>query len=188
VWTQYVFLSQFWNDERQKEDEYRKAHAGPPVKTAPSMQRRYRYLSGLMRVNDTPLWGELTPALPAYTRMVAWGWDDSVEFIPYWNTKGAFEFSPGEADKVAVSAWYRPDGKLIMCVFNGQKQSATIRITLHPDKCPVKLRSFSKVTDMTSPDPVLDEGKTEPEVFPLQNNALTIPVRPEDYRMLRFDE
>jgi len=188
VWSQYLFLSQFWIDERQKEDEYRKAHPGPPVQIPPSMQRRYRYLSGLMRVNDTPLWGELTPALPAYTRMVEWGWDDSIEFIGYWNSKGAFEFSPGESDKVAVSAWYRPDGKLVMCVFNGQKQPVTVNITLHPEKFPVKLRAFTKALDMTTPDPVLEEGKNAPDSFPIQNNALSIPVRAEDYRMLRFDE
>lgn len=41
---------------------------------------------------------------------------------------------------------------------------------------------------MTSPDPVLEEGKTEPDVVPLQNDALQMPVRAEDYRMLRFDE
>ena len=158
------------------------------VTVTDKMQRRYRYISGLMRVNDTPMWGELTPLLPTYTRMIEWGWDDSIEFVPYWNPRGMFEFAPGESQKVAVSAWYRPDGKLVMCVFNGQKQSVTVRIALHPGKFPVKLRSFTKTSDMTSPDPVFDEEKTEPEVFPIENGSITIPVRAEDYRLLRFDE
>lgn len=191
VWTPYAFLSQFWSDVRQKEDEHRAAHPPPPgqpYRGTPTQQRRFRYLSGLMRVNDVSLWGELTPPVPTYARMIEWGWGDQVEFVPYWNPRGAFEFEPGESNNVAVSAWYRPDGGLLMAVFNGGKAAATVRIRLHPKRFPVALRPFVSAFDMTSPDPVLDEAGTAPETFSVRDNALSVPVRAEDYRLLRFDE
>jgi hypothetical protein len=178
----HVFLTQFWNDPRQKEKEYADEHGHP----APSYQRRMRHLSGLMRVHDTPLWGEMTPN-EVWFRLVDGGYDETVEFIPYWAPEGRITWDAGGRERVVASGWFRPDGKLLVLVFNDTDEPARVRLTLHPDRFPVALPAFTKATDLSSPDPVLDEGETAPPSWEVRDHTVEVEVRARDYRLLRYE-
>jgi len=179
------YLSQMWEDKRQKEVEFFKKHGYK--KMPPSRQRRDRHLCGLTWVHDTPIWGEIIP-VDVWCRLAEWGWDESVEFVGYWDTKGKFTLDTGGVKNIVASVWYRPDGKLVAIVFNDTDNAARAALKIHRDRFPVTLKNFSRAIDISSPDEVLDEGKKESDTFPVQDYSVTVDLRPRDYRFLMFEE
>jgi len=165
----HAFLCQFWGN-----------------KPVPS-RKMYRHLSGLCWVHDTPLWGEITP-IDIWFKLADWGWDEKVEFIGYWNSGDLFSLDSGGMESVVASLWYRTDGKLVAIIFNDTDKPAKAKLTLNPDKFPVKLKDFTKAVDISSPDEVLEEKKKKSDVFKVQNGSVSVELRARDYRFLMFEE
>ena len=54
------------------------------------------------------------------------GWDDQVEFIPYWRKQTGLAVQT-PASPVVISGWQRGQGNLLVIVFNDSDQTADCR-------------------------------------------------------------
>jgi hypothetical protein len=109
------FLTQFHGWLEQEPDEARGAMG---------------HLWGLSLCHDVPVWGTYPPA--SVSRAIAeLGWDDQVEFIPYWRTETGIEVK-APAGPVVASGWRRGQGHLLLLVLNDSEQEvqAEVRIDL----------------------------------------------------------
>ena len=53
-----------------------------------------------------------------WRKRARWGYDETLKFVHYWDNPGMIEVeSPGKKDIVA-SAWFSPDGNLMVIIFN----------------------------------------------------------------------
>jgi len=182
---QEVFLSQLWTDPRQQEDVRRKEKGDP----GPSYYKRMRHSTGLMLVHDTPFWGEFYGCgvkEDPWVKRARWGYDDKVTFIPYWDSRGILEVESPDTTNIVASAWLKPDGNLMVIVFNNTKEDAVVKLKLHPEKFPVKLRTFTKADDITSPVPAFSPGATKPDTYECKEGVLNVDMRPRDFRLLVF--
>lgn len=183
---QPVFLSQFWTDPRQQEDVKRKETGDP----GPTYYRRMRYSTGLMMAHDAQFWGEFYACCakeePGLKRAL-WGFDETVEFIPYWDERKLIEVEGAARDTAVVSAWLRPEGNLMAIVLNTANAAATVPVKVNADKFPVKLLPFSKAVDITSPVPALEPEATQPAAYPYRDGVLEVDMRPRDFRLLVFE-
>ena len=106
-------LYQFWKWSENEPDEARPARA---------------HLWGLIFSHDAPVWSAGTPAnIPRATREL--GWDEKVEFIPYWRENTGIEVI-STVDPVVVSGWRRRNGNLLLMIVNDSDK---------PDVCRLKL-------------------------------------------------
>jgi len=183
---QEVFLSQLWTDPRQQEDVRRKEKGDP----GPSYYKRMRHSTGLMLVHDTPFWGEFYGCgvkEDPWVKRARWGYDKTVQFIPYWDSKGMFEVESPDTTNIVASAWLKPDGNLMVVLFNNTKANAVVNVKLHPEKFPVQLRKFIKAVDITSPVPAFDPKATKPDAYECKEGVLEVDMRPRDFRLLVFE-
>ncbi|MCM8777081.1 MAG: DUF6067 family protein, partial [Candidatus Omnitrophica bacterium] len=184
-----VFLSQFWTDKSQKEDIYRQENKG---KQPASYIKRFRYITGLMLLHDVPFWGEFyacgvkgDPQSP-WIKRAKWGYDETVQFIPYWDTKGMIKLEKTGKEEILASGWMKPDGNLMVILFNNTDTPATVKLKINTEKFPVKLKEFTALEDITSPVEVFNPDATEPDIYKYNNGSATIDVRPRDFRLMIF--
>ena len=148
-----------------------------------------RYGTGLMLAHDTIFWywGEHfgkkadTGESPWLAR-ARWGWDETVEFIPYWDSKGMLAVESSASTDIVASAWFTPDGNLTVIVFNNTDVSARVCIKVNERKFPVTLNPFSSAEDITSP--VTGSTASGPDVYEYRKGLLEVDMRPRDYRLL----
>lgn len=106
-------LYQFWKWNKEEPDEVRAARA---------------HLWGLTFSHDVPVWSAGTPAnIPR--AVLELGWNENVEFIPYWRKQTGIEVS-SSVDPVVASGWRRGDGNLLVMVVNDSDE---------PDVCRLKI-------------------------------------------------
>jgi hypothetical protein len=183
-----VFLSQFWTDARQKEAEFRKENDG---KQPPSFTRRFRHITGLMLVHDAAFWGEFYACgvkEDPWVKRAEWGYDDTVEFVPYWDSRGMLEAESPNKEKIVASAWFRPDGNLMIILFNDTDDAASVRLKVNARQFPVALKEFARAVDITSPVTTLNPEATEPDTYEYSEGSLEVDMRPRDFRLLVFEE
>jgi len=183
---QPVFLSQFWTDARLGEDVKRKETGDP----GPTYYQRMRYSTGLMLAHDAQFWGEFyacgVKEEPGLKRAL-WGYDETVEFIPYWDSRKLIEVEGTAQGTAVVSAWLRPDGKLMAIVLNTANAAATVPVKVNVEKFPVKLLPFTKAVDITSPVLSLEPEATQSATYPYQDGRMNVELRPRDFRLLVFE-
>ena len=150
-----------------------------------------RYGVGLMLAHDTIFCGKAGGGEPfankgedPWIKRARWGYDETVKFIPYWDNKGMLEVESPDKKNIVASAWFRPDGNLMVIVFNNTDNPALVRLTVNEQKFPVKLRAFSSAEDITSPSQTSDA--TSPDVYEYKKGVLEVDIRPRDYRLLIF--
>lgn len=112
-----MYLYQFWGWNKTEPDE-----AGPAR----------AHLWGLMMVHDSPCWaaGNADNIVKATEEL---GWDDKVEFIPYWRKDTGIQVA-SSVQPVVASAWKHGDGNLLVMVFNDSDKA---------DQCQLKI-DFAK--------------------------------------------
>jgi len=184
---QEVFLSQFWTDPRQQEDVRRKEKGDP----GPSYYKRMRYITGLMLLHDTPFWGEFYACgvkEDPWVKRARWGYDDTVMFIPYWDSRGMLEVEAPDKTNVVASAWLRPDGNLMAIVFNNATNAVAVRLKVNARMFPVPLKAFTRAVDITSPVAAFNPDATKPDTYESKEGVLELDMRPRDFRLLVFEQ
>jgi hypothetical protein len=180
-------LYQFWKWTENEPDNARPARA---------------HLWALLFAHDVPCWSAGTPAnIPRAIREL--GWDEKVEFIPYWRKETGIEVS-STADPVVASTWRRGDGNLLVMVVNDSDTADVSRLKVDfagfgfkPG--PVTCRDYG-AAGLGYPDSVfLPEQQRrqpphylEPDAVPVKESTvvqaadLAVEVKEHSYRMLRF--
>jgi len=86
------------------------------------MQKSDAYLLGLLLSHDTPLWygraSEDDPIL-GYIREIQnfTGWDEALEFYPYWGSEKVVSMDAEKPDRV-VSSLYKKENSVLLVLFN----------------------------------------------------------------------
>ena len=106
------FLYQFWGWNRTEPHE-----AGPAR----------AHLWGLLFVHDGTTWAAGGPAHKQ--ALIDLGWDDEVEFVPYWRKDTGIAVASA-AQPVVASGWTRGDRNLLVMVLNDSDQIASCGLTV----------------------------------------------------------
>ena len=184
--------------------EFTRASAGNAAVTSRFMVDQeppeVMHLLGLLLLHDIvpwPAYSNETPYLHWWAVQDAFGWGDTVEFLPYWNNGDTVTVSP--ADPNLVCTLYRRPGKLLLVVMNNTDTDHEATLALNPAKLGVtassaldawKAVSFQGVSHQ--PDPARPnswpatpvEIKGSEERLPLANNAVALPVGKRSFRLL----
>jgi hypothetical protein len=168
---QSMFLSEQWIWYSRMKDWGREPH--------PDRETSMRHISGLLLVHDNILWGNPSPDPWIQRALRLWGWDDEVEFLPYWNNEKYIDVGSGDVSPVMVSLFRRPAG-LMTVVMNDSDRDATVRMKLNFKALGLEDAGFFSVHDMGHP-PLKRPG------FGLGEDAsLTVPLPKRSYRLLQF--
>ena len=87
-----------------------------------------------------------------------------------------------------LAAWLRPDGNLMIIVFNNTDNATAVQLKVNMQKFPITLKKFSRVKDITSPVPDFNPEVAKPDIYEFMAGRLEIDMRPRDFRLLVFEE
>jgi hypothetical protein len=166
------FLYQFWGWNKTHPEQARKARA---------------HLWSLLFVHDGTTWAAGGPA--EKQALVDLGWDDQVEFIPYWRENSGIRVQC-EAEPVVASGWKRGPKNLLVMIVNDTDTAATGKLSVDFD-------AFGFTGDTVSADDYGYGGLAYPESFqkeppkPMEfdsESPLAFEIGRHSYHLVRFHE
>jgi len=167
------YLYQFWGWNKSEPHE-----AGPAR----------AHLWGLMMMHDSSVWaaGNAANIVKATEEL---GWDDKVEFIPYWRKNNGLQVR-SEVQPVVASGWKRGNGNLLVMVLNDSDTATSCQLSIDFGKFGFKGKSL-KVSDhghggLAYPDSLLPQEVKESNLQPGQ--TLGLEVGQHSYRLVRLHE
>lgn len=112
------------------------------------------HLVGLFLLHDSqiwPAWMNGKPLFDIWAAQEKFGWDDDVEFIPYWD-KRVSEYVTLETGGVqpVVCSIFKRHGKVMLVPFNNSDTDADVMIRLHGDKMGLSNGTFTNIRDFYS--------------------------------------
>jgi len=135
--------------------------------------KQVRHLLGMILVHDSQVWPAYSTEVP-YNQIRAaqdqFGWDDSLEFLPYWDNASYVTITPAN-ENLVVSVFRDPARtKAMLVVFNNTDSNIDSTISLN----------FSNlgVSGTTLRDPI--NGET----FPIANSQASVFMPYRDFRIL----
>lgn len=187
-------LYQFWKWTENEPDHARPARA---------------HLWGLLFSHDVPVWSAGTPAnIPRAAREL--GWDERVEFIPYWRQQTGIQVS-ASVDPVVVSGWKRGDGNLLLLVVNDSDHEDVCRLSVdfkqygfqsdsircrdygsaglgYPDSSFMTSKSRRSQGKEPAPEYLLHEEVEVKETVVASGTEFPLEIKQHSYRLLRFTQ
>ncbi|MFV2070158.1 MAG: glycoside hydrolase domain-containing protein, partial [Pirellulales bacterium] len=85
----------------------------------PEVMRAAKHLVGLFTVHDAPMWQAWMPTMPlrrVWYVQRRFGWDDKVEFVPYWSNPAVLDLEP--KDPAIVASVFKRPGRIMIVVMN----------------------------------------------------------------------
>ncbi|OGV33069.1 MAG: hypothetical protein A2020_07920 [Lentisphaerae bacterium GWF2_45_14] len=133
------------------------------------------HLCGLVMCHDAKVWPAFSLNAP-YREMWKFqdlfGWDEKLEFLPYWNNKKYVKVENAPEDLV-VSLYRRP-GKLMAVVLNHSDKKSNPKITFNMKELGIEKDALSFVDSLHG------------NKYELKGNVLEIPINPWSYEALIF--
>lgn len=119
---------------------------------APQDIASIEHLVGLFLLHDSqmwPAWMNGKPLFDVWAAQETFGWDDEVEFIPYWDKRVSeyVTLETGGVQPVVCSIFKRP-GKVMLVLFNNSDTDADVMLRLHGDK--IGLPNLTGIKDFYS--------------------------------------
>ncbi len=133
------------------------------------------HLIGLVLVHDSKCFsGNIAPYLGKVREIQdEFGWDEQVEFIPYWNNSQYVKMLSPESTDIVVSLFKRP-GAVMLIPFNNTDKNIKLKLRVDFDKLNVSGGDVIHLID-----------KLTNEKFSIgEGNTLEIPVDSRAFRML----
>lgn len=134
-------------------------------------QKPMNHLRGLILIHDG-ICNQVTNNIWAIED--EFGWDDKVEFLPYWNNYEYIEILSPESKDVVVSAYKRPD-KVMLIPFNNTDKDVILKLRLNIDRLGLGGKNDIRWTD-----------KLNAEEFNTKDSLLEVPMDGRAFRMLVF--
>jgi len=164
------FLYQFWDWNRTEPHEAR------PVRA---------HLWGLLFVHDGTTWAAGGPA--NRKPLDELGWDETVEFIPYWREDNGIRVD-ATAEPVVASGWQRGDANLVVLVVNDSDAGISGELTIDFSRFGFKDNAV-RCRDhgcggLAYPDSFLEHEPAESTIPPGQ--AVRFELGRHSHRLLRF--
>ncbi len=164
------YLYQFWDWNRTEPHEARPARA---------------HLWGLLAVHDGTTWAAGGPA--NRKPLDEMGWDEQVEFIPYWRADNGIRVT-ATSKPVVASGWRRGDANLVVMVLNDSDASVTGELTIDFAQFgftedTVTCRDFG-CGGLAYPGSFQEQAPTESEVQ--AGKAIRFDIGRHSHRLIRF--
>jgi hypothetical protein len=164
------FLYQFWDWNRNEPDEARPARA---------------HLWGLLFVHDGTTWAAGGPA--NRRPLDEMGWDEQVEFIPYWRAGNGIQVTAA-AQPVVASGWRRGDANLVVMVLNDSDTRTSGELTINFSRFGFQQGALTcrdhGCGGLAYPDSFLDREPAESTLAP--DRPVPFDIGPHSHRLLRF--
>jgi len=191
-----VFLPEFTRavaGDKQKKLEYLGDERIPEVE----------YLAGLGITHDNLIWPAYSNPRPYRAVQEAkktFGWDDKVEFLPYWDNAAAVTLEANPNPERIVCSLYRRQGTLMAAVMNATPDEATVRVK--PDYAALGLTRLAPLpwvdAYLLNTFEYLDFRHNHPRPkrtfegkrleLPQKDGAATVTVKPNNFRLLLLRE
>jgi len=158
-----VFLSEIWNFAKDRPAE--------------EQAKARRHLFGLLFVNDVMSWGNDSAKLPVLEAL--WehlGWDDRVEFIPYWRNQQYLNMDVYDENKIVASI-FRRERKVCIFAFNNTDNKVLANFELKLEG--LGIRGYENATLV---EPIAKES------FKLKGRRVSVPLPPRDFRILFLEQ
>lgn len=143
-------------------------------------RKRVLHFLGLIAVHDAHFWYNWFPNYEDPLKVIQirdeFGWDDEVEFFPYWNNSEYIKILEGGKDNVVVSIFKR-HGKIMLVPFNNTDEDVKLKLFVNLEKLNFPKRQEILVVD-----------KFSGEEFKIKDNILDIPVEKRMFRMLVIED
>jgi hypothetical protein len=162
------------------------------------------HVAGMLLVHDIVPWSAYMNQIP-YGRLRGlkenFGWDEDVEFLPYWSNEKYVSLETA-ADPVVCSLFRRPR-KLLVVVMNNSDQDATVAVRLNLETLGIS-RSPGEALDAYQAAPAKCEVLTDESILagkpkmeltelpgndvyvPVKNGVLQVKVKKRNFRALRL--
>jgi len=155
------------------------------LEDAPETIASIEHLVGLFLLHDSQMWPAWMNTKPLYDVWLAqekFGWDDEVEFIPYWDKRASeyVSLETGGVQPVVCSIFKRPD-KVMLVLFNNSDEDAEVTIRLNADKMGLAHSDFSSITDFYTGGTWFSGGTFAAQV---KGSSWKVPLRKRNFRML----
>jgi hypothetical protein len=155
------------------------------------------HIWGLAMCHDTPVSYAWPPA--SVTRSITeLGWDDKVEFIPYWRKKAGIDLQ-SPVSPVVASAWRRGPAALLVIVMNDSHQIAKSDMKIDLPHFGFKAGAVNcrdyGCAGLAYPNALFtcqSQKSIDPQLLPVQDTVVqagtVVPMEigPHSFRMLRF--
>jgi len=161
-----VFLPEFASSAQR-------AGQDPAFWYTPAAEKEIRHLLGMILVHDsqvTPAYSSEVPYIQIREAQNEFGWDDSLEFLPYWDNAEYVTISPTN-ENLVVSVFRDPaQTKAMLVVFNDTDSNISSTITLN----------FANlgVSGTVLRDPINSES------FPISGGQASVLMPYRDFRIL----
>jgi hypothetical protein len=139
----------------------------------PEALKPKRHLMGLIMVHDTqcwPIYGLETEYNNLWTIQDDFGWNDTVEFLPYWNNSQYISITPSDCN-IVVSI-YKKTGKFMLVPFNNTDAAINATLTVN-----MNLLGFP-------PGTITLRDKLTNETFSLIDGVISLPIDDRAFRIL----
>lgn len=135
-------------------------------------EKPMNHLIGLALIHDSKCFmGDLTRYLqPVRDAQDKFGWDEKVEFLPYWNNSEYLKILSPISTNIVISAFKR-DAKLMLVPFNNTDTDNELTIKLDFDMLNIPKSSVVKDT--------LD-GK----IYPVNHHIIKVPLKSRAFKIL----
>jgi len=140
----------------------------------PEVMQATEHLVGLFTLHDAPVWQAYMPDMPlrkVWYAQSRFGWDEKVEFIPYWKSEGILSLGLRNPDVVA-SIFKRP-GKMMVVAMNNTDEDVEIALSWNEGKLGVSANTDRVIDYYTGGGWRIKDGRVPP-----------IPLRARSFRML----
>ena len=145
----------------------------------PEVLRAARHLVGLFTLHDAPMWQAYMPITAlrqVWNGQSRFGWDEQVEFIPYWRNADVLKIEPGDDPRLVASIFKRP-GRIMIVAMNNTDEDADVRLSWDAAKLGVAGRTFTRIEDVYAGAWWrIKEGKVPPIPIPARSFRMLVPM------------
>ncbi|MBM4049852.1 MAG: hypothetical protein FJ279_32555, partial [Planctomycetes bacterium] len=114
----------------------------------PEVLAAARHLVGLFTLHDAPVWQAYMPTMAlrlVWYAQARFGWDEQVEFVPYWRSRDLVSLDPKSPELVA-SVFRRP-GRVMIVAMNNSDQAQEVTLAWDAEKLGLGGREFVRIED-----------------------------------------
>ena len=146
----------------------------------PEVVKAARHLVGLFTLHDAPMWQAYMPTMvlrDVWYAQSRFGWDEKVEFVPYWQSADVLSLDPGKPGVVA-SVLKRP-GSMMIVAMNNTDEDTDVQLSWDAPKLGVEGIPFARIEDfLTGGWWRIKDGVVPPIPLPARGFRMLVPTPP----------
>ncbi|HID08392.1 MAG TPA: hypothetical protein EYP10_14740 [Armatimonadetes bacterium] len=171
------FMSHIWGPLTAFLPEFARALGDRFWSDEPDVLTAIEHLVGLFVLHDSQMWVAWSNPMPhwqVWRAQMRFGWDDEVEWIPYWRAQGLVDLETGGVEPVVCSIFKRRD-RVMFVVFNNSDRDCKLTIRWNAKALGLANKRFVRIEDFYR----ASWWRMKP-----RTHEATIPMPKRNFRML----